>query len=105
MNLQYLLLKWENDLVYKVEYANSALKDLKKLPGDTNKDIVDSVDKNLAFKLGIDKELSGKKYKGLFWFRVNDYRVIYEMNHNNEVIILLIIAHRKEVYKIIDKRV
>jgi len=43
---------------------------------------------------------NGKKLKHSdFWrLRIGDYRVIYEINHNESQIIILFIGHRKDVY-------
>ena len=43
-----------------------------------------------------DKQLSGN-FKGLYSYRVGDYRVVYSLHV--EVIIVLRIAHRKNVYE------
>ena len=77
MKLNLLQNKWEKNLAYNIEYSSSAKKDLKKLSKNIIINILDSVDEQLSNNPGIDKELSGKKYKGIYSFRVNDYRVIY----------------------------
>ena len=43
------------------------------------------------------KSLSGK-YRGLYRYRVGDWRVIYEVRDSSQVVVLDI-AHRREVYE------
>jgi len=43
------------------------------------------------------KPLSGK-YRGLFRFRVGDYRVIFRIEHAQRLVIVLVIGHRRDVY-------
>lgn len=44
------------------------------------------------------KSLVGDK-KGYFSLRVGDYRIIYAINHTQQVIQILDISHRREVYR------
>lgn len=90
---------------YNIEYSGSAKKDLKNLSKNIALDILDSVDNNLSNNPGIDKELSGKKYKGFFSFRVNDYRVIYTINNKTQTISIIVLGHRKDVYKILNRKI
>lgn len=36
---------------------------------------------------------------GLYKLRVGDWRVVYEVNHNDKVVIIHRVGHRKEIYK------
>jgi len=40
-------------------------------------------------------------YKGIFRFRVSDYRVLFETNSQGQVMILMVlrVKHRREVYQ------
>lgn len=44
------------------------------------------------------KRLTGK-LKGYFRFRIGDWRVVYEIREDNSVVIVVLIAHRREVYR------
>ena len=44
------------------------------------------------------KALTGK-YKGLWRYRVGDYRIICDIQDNQLIILVLELGHRKEVYK------
>jgi len=39
------------------------------------------------------------KYSGLFKLKVGDWRVIYEANHNEKVITVHRVGHRREIYR------
>jgi mRNA interferase RelE/StbE len=44
------------------------------------------------------KALTGN-LRGAFKLRVGDYRVIYEIDRNNSILVILLIGHRSEIYK------
>ena len=92
-------------MVYSVKYKSSALKDLKKFSIDDAGNIFNSIDNTLALNPGMDKELTGKKFKGIYSYRVGDFRVIYTLDQGIQSIYIILIAHRKEVYKILDRRI
>ncbi len=43
------------------------------------------------------KPLAGS-YKGLYRFRIGDYRIIYSIEDDKLIIVVLRIRHRKDVY-------
>lgn len=45
------------------------------------------------------KALQGKKYTGLWRYRVGDYRLICQIKDDELVILFLEIGHRKDIYK------
>ncbi|WP_410520702.1 type II toxin-antitoxin system RelE family toxin [Candidatus Tisiphia endosymbiont of Dioctria rufipes] len=82
---------------YNIELAPLAQRQLKKLPRQLQKDIIKNLE-NLNPKipnLGI-KKLSGMD--DLYRLRVGDYRVIYKIQHNILLILVLKIGHRKDIY-------
>ncbi|MEA2054933.1 MAG: type II toxin-antitoxin system RelE/ParE family toxin [Candidatus Thermoplasmatota archaeon] len=38
------------------------------------------------------------KYSDFWRLRIGDYRAVYEIDHNNNRVIILFIGHRREVY-------
>lgn len=44
------------------------------------------------------KRLTGK-LAGYFRYRVGDWRVVYEVREDNSIVIIMLIAHRREVYR------
>lgn len=84
--------------MYKVEYAKGVLKDLKSLSKDLQKKSLHIVEKILAQDPQAGKPLTGS-YKGLWKFRMGDYRIIYSIEKERLVIFVLRIRHRKDVYR------
>lgn len=86
---------------YYVEYSVNAQKELKKLDKNTLRLIKYWIEKNL-----IDTEnphqhgkaLTGN-LKGIWRYRVGDYRLFAEINDNEIFIFIFEIAHRKDIYK------
>jgi len=80
----------------KICYKASVKKDLKKLDNAATLRILDAIETDLAFHPGKDKPLKGQ-FEGLFSFRVGEWRVVYAFL--GDTILVLRIAHRKEVYR------
>jgi mRNA interferase RelE/StbE len=72
-----------------------ATKALKKLNEQTRSRITEKLR-----ELGNQPEKAGKhlKYSEFWSLRVGDYRAIYEINRNENQVIILFIGHRKKVY-------
>ena len=82
---------------YSVEYLPSAQKQLDALTGDIHGHIsaaVDDLEDN-------PRPLGCKKLKGRdeYRIRVGDYRVVYEIYDDVLIVLIVRIAHRREVYK------
>jgi mRNA interferase RelE/StbE len=82
---------------YRIDYAKGVDKDFRKIPVKFADRIAASIDKLAAnprppscVKLvGFDSE---------YRIRVGDYRIIYQINDNVLVILVLEIGHRKDIY-------
>lgn len=84
-------------MVYKIEFSANAEKEFKRLDKTTQKrvsKIVDNLETNPF------PSQSKKLINSDYWrIRVGDYRVIYVIE-NEEVLILIVkIGHRKDIYK------
>lgn len=88
-------------MVWKIKYADSALKSLKKMDRQNAKRIVDYLDKRIASS--DDPRIFGKSLKGdlgEFWrYRIGDYRVLCEIIDEELIILAATIGHRREVYE------
>lgn len=84
--------------MYKVEYARGVVKDLKKLPKNIKEKALEIVEVVLAADPHSGKPLKGH-YKGLWKYRLGDYRIVYSIETARLVIFVLRIRHRKDVYK------
>lgn len=86
-------------MAYKAIWHEETLKDLKKLDRTIAKKIVAKVKNYLIqdpAKLGTP--LKGN-LKGLYRYRIGEYRVIYVIDQAEKKIIILNVNHRKKIYK------
>lgn len=87
-------------MAWSVELTATALKQLKKLDRKWQGQILDYLEDEVAGKgdvRGKGKALTGNK-KGLWRYRVGDYRVICDIEDDRMVILAVTIGHRREVY-------
>jgi mRNA interferase RelE/StbE len=86
--------------MYSLKFLNSAKKELSKL----DKPIQKLIKEKLLILANNPDELKNNikplkgEYKGKFRLRVNDYRIIYKIEDEKIMIVVIRIAHRKEVY-------
>ncbi len=86
--------------MYSVDYLEEALKELAELDKPMQKLIKEKITKlaenpdNLKNNI---KALKGE-HKGKYRLRVGDYRVVYKIENNILLILIVRIGHRKEVY-------
>jgi mRNA interferase RelE/StbE len=83
---------------YKIEWKNSAYKELQKLPRPMIVKVVAAVSDlaNDPFPHGV-KKLVGSEYT--YRIRVGDYRVVYEVFENKLIIEIVRVRHRKDIYR------
>ena len=85
-------------MAYRIEFKRSAAKALKKVPKRDRKSIHDKIE-SLAENLP-DPNLTKMKGDNPFHrIRVGDYRIIYEIQNDILVILVLKIGHRKDIYR------
>lgn len=82
---------------YLLKIKQSALKELKKLDKPDRFRLVEAIDK-LPENPHIGKLLKGE-FSGLRRLRVGSFRIIYEINEGEVLILILRVAHRKDVYR------
>lgn len=80
----------------KIEYKSSVIKDLKKLDKKVAMRILQQLEKSLGENPDCGIPLSGQ-FKGLFKYRIGDYRVIYVKT--KEGVLVLRIRHRSKAYR------
>ena len=90
---------WRRSLIYSIKWHEKAIKDLQKIDSQKQKKVVDRI-KNYLSKdpLGLGKPLKGI-FKGLYRYRYGSYRIVYAIDRNALIILILRIADRKGVYK------
>ena len=82
---------------YSTRIKRSAARELARLPRRERERIVHAID-----RLG-DNPLAGSPLKGdlrgLRRVRVGDYRVVYEVLEGELVVLVVLVAHRREAYR------
>lgn len=89
-------------MAWTIQYAESAVRQLKKLDRSIAIKIVDYLDERVAFledPRSVGKKLSGPRF-GTYWrYRIGDVRVICDVQDLQLIVLVLELGHRKEVYR------
>ena len=83
---------------YRIEFKRSAAKAFKKIPKSDQKRISEKID-TLAEKLPNPDTTKMKGNNPFHKVRIGDYRIIYEIQNNLMVIMVVKIGHRKDIYR------
>ncbi len=87
---------------FDVKIAPAAMVQLAKLPRPVQKKILDRIESLEGSPLPDGVEMISNDPR--FWrLRVDDYRVIYWLDEDTSVIITLIVRHREDAYRDLDK--
>jgi mRNA interferase RelE/StbE len=90
------------EMAYRIEVTPRARKDLRALPKRERQRIAEQID-----ALTTDPRPTGcKKLKGredFYRIRVGDYRVVYQIEDEVLLILIVRVGDRKEIYKIIRR--
>ena len=85
---------------YDVEYSKTAMNTIKKLDSSTSKLIRTWIEKNLINTE--NPRIKGKALtgdlKGLWHYRVGDYRILTDIQGNKIGILILDMGHRSKIY-------
>ncbi len=85
-------------MIFSIRWHEEAIKDLKNLDRNAQKKIIAKVKGYLAKDpISLGKPLKGI-FKGLYRYRYGAYRVIYAIDRNSVVILILGVGDRKDVY-------
>jgi len=85
-------------MVYKTKWKKAADDNLEELSSDIALKIYNRVENYLiSAPKELGKPLVGK-YKGLYRYRCGDYRIIYEIDSENNLVIINRIGHRSDIY-------
>ena len=82
---------------YKLEFATSIRKDLKKIAKKEVQRILTSIE-----KLAEEPRPSGSKKltnEELYRIRIGNYRVIYEVHDDRLIVLIVKAGHRKDIYR------
>ena len=88
-------------MAWTIEYDPGALKDLKKLDRQIQREILDYMDERVARAKDprdFGKPLRASRF-GLWRYRVRDYRIICELQERRLVVLVVGVGHRSTVYE------
>ena len=83
---------------YRIEIKRSAAKALKEIPKANRKRIVEKID-SLAESPPNPDTTKMKGNNPFHKVRIGDYRIVYEIQEDVFVILVIKIGHRKDIYK------
>lgn len=83
---------------YRIEVKRSAAKAIKKIPKPDRKRISEKID-SLAEELPSPEITKLKGDNPFHRVRVGDYRIIYEIQDEVLVILIVKVGHRKDIYR------
>ena len=88
-------------MAWRVEVKKTAQKQITKLDHKVQADIIRYLRERVQQAENprqLGKALQGEK-KGLWRYRVGDYRLICDIQDSNNEVVVLALGHRKEVYR------
>ena len=86
-------------LTWKVEISWEAEKDLDNLGGFDQIRIIQKLEWLGENFDSVTPIALGANWKGFYKFRVGDYRVIYRIDWDKKVVLVVAIGHRSKIYK------
>lgn len=85
-------------MAFELRFKKAVLKDLQTLPKDDQKRLLDALQEDLTVDPYQGRALTGE-FKGLYRWRVGQYRIVYEIQTSLSVVFVLRVGHRKDVYR------
>ncbi|MDO5668585.1 MAG: type II toxin-antitoxin system RelE/ParE family toxin [Corynebacterium sp.] len=83
---------------YTISYVPSAAKTIRKLDRSTARQLLEAID-GLASDPRPPGCIQLKGGRGEFRIRVGDYRVVYDVQDDEQLVLVLRVGHRREVYR------
>ncbi len=83
---------------YRVEVKEPAIKELAKLQPDIGRKILASIE-SLASNPRPRQSIKLRESPSSYRLRVGDYRVLYQINDAEKMIIIIKVGHRRDVYR------
>lgn len=85
--------------MYHIRILDAAIRDLSQLDQTISRRIVDRIRWLAAHLDELRLEALTADLEGLYKLRVGDYRVIYEVLHTEQTIVIHAIGHRRGIYR------
>lgn len=89
-------------MAWTISYTETALKQLRKLDRTIARRLVDFMDERIAPLVdprSQGKSLRGPAFGSLWRYRVGDYRLLCEIQDGRLIVLVVMIAHRKDAYR------
>ncbi|MEM2890859.1 MAG: type II toxin-antitoxin system RelE/ParE family toxin [Candidatus Hadarchaeum sp.] len=83
-------------MTFEIRWDKKAIEVLRKLDASVSMRIVQKVD---GIRSNPKRHLEALKEIGAYKLRVGDYRVIIDVDWNKRIIFVLLVGHRKNIYK------
>jgi mRNA interferase RelE/StbE len=90
-----------NASAWRVEFNRAAVDDLRKLGADAERRVLRYLRERIAGSQDprrLGQALTGDR-KGLWRYRVGDYRIVAAIEDDRFVVLVVTIGHRREVYR------
>jgi len=90
-----------NARVWRVEFNRAAVHDLRKLGADAERRVLRYLRERIAASENprrLGQALTGDR-KGLWRYRVGDYRIVAAIEDDRFVVLVVTVGHRREVYR------
>jgi mRNA interferase RelE/StbE len=85
--------------IYRIHILDAAARELARLDKPVGRRIVERLNWLVAnFDTVTPEPLTGE-LSGLYKFRVGDYRILYEILHDEQILVIHAIGHRREIYR------
>ena len=85
--------------MYSIRLLSAAARDLKNLDRSVARRIIDRINWLASNLNELRPEACTGDLSGLYKFRIGNYRVIYQILHDEKTIIIHLIGHRREIYR------
>ena len=85
--------------MYRIHILDAAARELARLDKPIGRRAVERIHWLAANLDSIKPEALTGDLAGLYKLRVGDYRVVYEILHDEQTIVIHLIGHRREVYR------
>ena len=86
-------------MAYQVKWHERAVEDLKDVDKKGAKGLIERVKEYLPQDpISLGKPLHGE-FKGIYRYRYGKYRVLYTIDRKEDIIVILRVGKRKEIYK------
>jgi mRNA interferase RelE/StbE len=86
------------DNPYSLQITSDAEDDLKHLDREVAKRIVNKLRWLAANATAVSHTALTGQWTGLYRWRIGDYRAIYALDHEDGVITVIVVGHRRDIY-------